>query len=258
MPVLTTHRLGEPCWVDFTSSDVAASQHFYTALFDWEAQVGGGEYGGYVTFLRDGEAVAGLGGAMGDADAPNAWMTYLLVEDTDASEAAAVAAGGMVFAPSMTVGDQGRLAVVADPGGAAVGLWQPMNHRGYGLAAEAGSVVWHELNARDFDAQLRFYSGVFGWKPSVLSDTDEFRYVTFGSSSESPAGGVYDAAAILPPGMPSSWLVYFGVDDVDARASKVVALGGTVVREPWDSDFGRFCQVTDATGGFFVLSSVMG
>jgi predicted enzyme related to lactoylglutathione lyase len=36
----------------------------------------------------------------------------------------------------------------------------------------------------------------------------------------------------------------------------VTELGGAVVREPWDSEFGRFCQVTDATGGFFVLSSV--
>jgi predicted enzyme related to lactoylglutathione lyase len=179
-----------------------------------------------------------------------------LVEDAEATEAAVVAGGGQVFAPTMTVGDQGRLAVVADPGGAAVGLWQAAEHRGYGLAAEVGSVVWHELNARDFDAQVGFYSDVFGWRPALLSDTEEFRYVTFGPSPENPVGGVYDAAAVLPPGMPSSWLVYFGVADVDASAARVTELGGAVVREPWDSEFGRFCQVTDATGGFFVLSSV--
>ncbi len=258
MPVLTTHRLGEPCWVDFMSNDVSASRDFYSTLFGWESQVSDDDqYGGYITFHKNGHNVAGLGGAMGGSDAPDAWTTYLLVEDAEATEGEVVAAGGQVFAPTMTVGDQGRLAVVADPGGAAVGLWQPAEHRGYELAAEVGSVVWHELNARDFDSQVGFYSEVFGWKPAVLSDTEEFRYVTFGPAPDNPVGGVYDAAAVLPPGMPSSWLVYFGVDDVDASAARVSELGGTVVREPWDSEFGRFCQVTDSTGGFFVLSSVM-
>lgn len=258
MPVLTTHRLGEPCWVDFMSNDVAASRDFYSSLFGWEPLVSDDDqYGGYITFHKDGHIVAGLGGAMGGADAPDAWMTYLLVEDAETTEASVVAAGGQVFAPTMTVGDQGRLAVVADPGGAVVGLWQPAEHRGYELAAEVGSVVWHELNARDFDAQVGFYSKVFGWKPAVLSDTEDFRYVTFGPAPDNPVGGVYDAAAVLPSGMPSSWLVYFGVDDVDAGAAKVTELGGAVVREPWDSEFGRFCHVTDVTGGFFVLSSVM-
>ncbi len=256
MPVLRTHRLGEPCWVDFSSNDVAASRDFYSALFGWEAQEAGEEYGGYVTFFKDGHQVAGLGGAMDGADAPDAWTTYLLVAESDASEPEVVAAGGQVLAPTMTVGAQGKLAVIADPGGAAIGLWQALEHRGYELAGERGSVVWHELNARDFDAQVAFYRDVFDWAPAELSDTEDFRYVTFGPSPDSPVGGVFDAAAVLPPGMPSSWLVYFGVDDVDASAARVVELGGSIEREPWDSEFGRFCQVTDSTGGFFVLSSV--
>ena len=78
MTVVTNHRLGEPCWVDYASSDVPRARDFYTALFGWTADEGGGEYGGYITFRRDGHAVAGLGAVMGD-EKPNSWLTYLLV-----------------------------------------------------------------------------------------------------------------------------------------------------------------------------------
>jgi hypothetical protein len=33
-------------------------------------------------------------------------------------------------------------------------------------------------------------------------------------------------------------------------------LGGTVIRDPWDSEFGRFAQVNDPLGGMFLLHHV--
>ncbi|MDR6612461.1 VOC family protein [Leifsonia sp. 1010] len=254
MTVVTTHRLGEPCWVDYTSSDVPRATEFYTSLFGWTAETAGEEYGGYVTFLRDGRRVAGLGPTMGDAQA-NTWLTYLLVEDADTAERAALDAGAQVIAPTMTVGDQGRLAVIADPGGAVVGLWDPDQHRGFELVAEVGGLAWHELYARNYAAQVEFYTRVFGWRTQVLGDTADFRYVTFGDP-DAPAGGVYDADGMLPEGVPSHWVVYFGVADAAAASQRVIDLGGTVIRDPWDSEFGRFAQVTDPLGGLFFLHEV--
>lgn len=260
MPVVTEHLLGEPCWADLMSSDPARSRDFYTALFGWSAEDSGDEYGNYITFSKNGQIVAGLGGAMGGVEASNAWTVYLKVADADASEAAVTAHGGQIYAPAMTVGDQGRMVVAADPSGAVFGIWQTLAHTGFGLAGEAGAPVWHELNTRDLDAAVAFYTDVFGWDPQTLSDSPDFRYVTFGSGGaggpDSRAGGVYDASATLPDGVPSHWQVYFGIDDVDAGARRVAELGGTVVREPWDSEFGRFAQVSDPTGGTFLLSSV--
>jgi predicted enzyme related to lactoylglutathione lyase len=51
-------------------------------------------------------------------------------------------------------------------------------------------------------------------------------------------------------------VVYFGVADATAASARVVELGGTVVRDPWDSEFGRFAQVTDPFGGLFFLHEV--
>ena len=254
MTVVTSHRLGEPCWVDYAASDLPRAQEFYSSLFDWSADVSGEEYGGYVSFRRDGHLVAGLGAAM-EGQQQNTWVTYLLVEDAESAERAALAAGAQTLAPTMTVGDQGRLAVIADPGGAVVGLWEPVEHRGSELVAEVGGLAWHELHALDFRAQVDFYTKVFGWRTQVLGDTADFRYSTFGNP-DALAGGVFDARGMLPEGVPSHWVVYFGVQDAAAASQRVVELGGTVIRDPWDSEFGRFAQVTDPLGGLFFLHEV--
>lgn len=249
MTVVTNHRLGEPCWVDYASSDVPRATEFYTKLFGWTAEESAG--GGYVTLRRDGRAVAGLGPSLGGAR-PDSWLTYLLVDDADESVRAAESAGAEVVVPVDAVGDQGRLAIVNDPGGAVVGMWDPVEHRGFDLVNEVGAPSWHELYARSYAAQVEFYGKVFGWSMQVLGDTADFRYVTFGDP-DAPAGGVYDADGMLPEGVPSHWVVYFGVAEAAAASARVVELGGTVVRDPWDSEFGRFAQATDPLGGLFFL-----
>jgi predicted enzyme related to lactoylglutathione lyase len=247
--------LGEPCWVDLMSSDTAAARDFYTRLFGWTTTEAGEEYGNYITFRDDDDPVAGLAGPMPGAESPNAWMTYVSVADADTATDAARGAGATVIAEPMTVGEQGRMAIIADPSGAVIGLWQPVEHTGYRRFGEAGTPVWHELNTRDWDAATAFYQKVFGWQLQPLGDSDEFRYSTFGHDEVMP-GGIYDAEEWLPAGAPSHWQVYFGVPDVAAAAARVPELGGTVLREPWTSDYGTFAQVTDPTGAMFLLSSV--
>jgi len=61
---------------------------------------------------------------------------------------------------------------------------------------------------------------------------------------------------VLPDGVPSHWLIYFGVADADTASARVQELGGSVVRDPWDSDFGRFAQVTDPLGAIFLLNQI--
>jgi hypothetical protein len=247
--------LGEPCWVDLISPDATRARDFYTELFGWTATDAGEEYGNYITFWTNGEQVAGLSGPMPGSPAPNAWTTYLAVADVDATTDAARGAGAQVVAEPMTVGSQGRMSIIVDPTGAAIGLWQPDQHTGYGRFGEVGTPVWHELNTRDFDAATAFYETVFGWTLQPLSETEEFRYSTFGHG-DTFIGGIYDAQAALPEGVPSHWQLYLGVPDVAAAAARVTELGGTVLREPWESEYGTFAQVTDPLGAMFMLSSV--
>lgn len=153
----------------------------------------------------------------------------------------------------MDVMDLGTMAVVTDAGQAAVSVWQPDLHQGFGVLAEPGTPVWFELHTRDYAASVQFYRDVFGWDTHVESDVPEFRYTTLGQG-DCQMAGIMDAAAFLPAGTPAHWSVYFGVEDTDAALARVVDLGGSVVVPAQDSPFGRLAQVADPTGAVFKLS----
>lgn len=246
-----------PCWIDLTSSDPATVVPFYENLFGWNADVSGDpEYGGYTTFVKDGVSVAGLGGQMPGTTVSDVWNTYIASADAEATVAKAEAAGGRVLFPAMAVGDQGKMSLVADPGGAITGIWEADRHRGYGTWGEAGTPVWHEQFTRDYASVLPFYETVFGWTYGVLGDTDEFRYSQAVVDGDMIAG-IMDASAFLHPEAPSNWRVYFGVEDTDAAVAKVVELGGTVVDDAEDSPFGRIAGVADPLGARFQIASIV-
>ena len=58
----------------------------------------------------------------------------------------AVANGAGVIVPAMDVPVQGTMAVITDTGGAAIGIWQPAAHQGFGVLGEPGAPSWFELH----------------------------------------------------------------------------------------------------------------
>ncbi len=53
--------------------------------------------------------------------------------------------------------------------------------------------------------------------------------------------------------MPSHWMSYVAVPDVDATARRITALGGKVCVPPTDISVGRFAVVNDPTGATFSI-----
>jgi predicted enzyme related to lactoylglutathione lyase len=108
-------------WEDLRSSDPAAAQAFYRAVFGYRVDplaMAGPDYG---TFARpDEEApLGGMGGMMGAPEGtPSHWLVYFAVASTDDAVAAATATGGSVAQPAVD-SPFGRMAVLADPAGAA-------------------------------------------------------------------------------------------------------------------------------------------
>jgi predicted enzyme related to lactoylglutathione lyase len=246
--------VGAPCWVDLFTSDPDRSQEFYNQLFGWTSQSAPEEFGGYINFSKDGTPIAGAMKNDGQSGTPDVWSLYLATTDAKATADAVAAHGGQVIVPAMEVGDLGSMAVFADAGGAAIGAWRPGQHRGFGLIAEAGAPTWFELHTRDYDASVRFYQDVFGWRTSVMSDTPEFRYSTLGEGDDALAGIMHDTE--LPEGVPAHWAIYFGVEDTDKTLERVVDLGGTVLMPAEDTPYGRLAVAADPTGATFRLVSV--
>jgi predicted enzyme related to lactoylglutathione lyase len=244
--------VGSPCWVDLWTSDTEGSRRFYSDLFGWEAQAPSPEFGGYFMFTRDGVPVAGGMGDMGEARANNTWKLYLATDDAAKTVEAAEAAGAQVIVPPMEVADLGVQAIITDPTGATVGVWEARTFPGNTVLAEHGAPGWFELLTRDYTGAVDFYRSVFQWETRVVSDTDNFRYTTM-RDPEADLAGIMDASAFLGEGCPSSWSVYFGVDDAEAAVALVESLGGSVVRPPEDTPYGRLATVADPAGAQFKL-----
>ena len=252
MPTRETAAAGAPCWVDLMTSDVAGARTFYSQLFGWEAGEPSEEFGGYFMFSKDDVPVAGGMPTMPDAAMPDVWSIYLVTDDARKTVEAVKANGGQVIADAMDVQDLGTMAVVTDSSGAAIGMWQPGLHKGFGILGQPGAPSWWELLTRDYERAVAFYQTVFGWNTRPHEDSSDFRY-TMAVDGEQPLAGIMDASGFLPEGVPNHWSVYFGVDDTDAALAKATALGGSVVRPAEDTPYGRMATLVDPTGAQFKI-----
>jgi hypothetical protein len=245
---------GTPNWVDLSTTDLAASQAFYTEIFGWEVTKRAPDEanGGYWIFTLDGEAVAGLGASQIQGASPF-WTTYVAVADADATAAKVEAAGGKVATGPFTIDDDGRMAVFVDGAdGAMFAVWQPLSFQGAQAVNRVGAWVWSELNARDVEGAQRFYGDVFGWTFEPIEQDGELVYGSWRLDGRL-IGGLLPMGPRFPPDVPANWVAYFGVDDVEAAGEHVRRLGGQVVAGPMDVPQGRFLTLTDPLGAVFAL-----
>ena len=252
MPARESAPTGAPCWVDLMTSDPARSREFYTQLFGWSAEEPNPQFGGYFNFRKDGVRVAGCMGSEPGSGVPDTWSVYLAVDDVAKTLEGAAGHGGQVVVPAMPVGDLGTMAMITDNNGAAIGLWQPGLHKGFGVLAEPGAPGWFELFTRDYPATVSFYRDVFDWDTQVAGDTPEFRYTLLVNGDEQLAG-IMDASGFLAAGDPAGWSVYFGAADTETTLAAVTRLGGSVVSPAQDTPYGRLAEAADPAGARFKL-----
>ncbi|WP_027928064.1 VOC family protein [Amycolatopsis benzoatilytica] len=241
---------GTPCWGDVMVPDPAKAAEFYGSLLGWTVSTGGPETGFYGMAQVSGQSVAGIGQIPPDqAGTPARWTTYLAVSDLDKTVAAISEAGGQVIAPPMDVMSEGRMAIAADPTGAAFGLWQAGRHIGTQATLTPGAPAWNECMTADFEAAKAFYGSVFGYAFGDLS-AEGFTYATLDVDGR-PVGGLgsLPADGSASPG----WVTYFWTDDADGLAARIPGLGGTVLSPPTDTPYGRMVAARDDQGAEFSL-----
>ncbi|MEE8600199.1 VOC family protein [Euzebya tangerina] len=256
MPTRNSYEPGTPCWIDLNSPDVDASTAFYTGLFGWKAEDQFAPDGTriYTNFMHDGANVAGMGAQPPEmAGMPNVWMSYVATEDIETTLARATEAGGEVMMPAMDVMEEGRMAIIRDPSGASISLWQAGNHIGAGVCNEANTWSWNELMSRDLEPAKAFYSHVFGWEYDVM-DMPTGTYHVIKGGEEGGLGGLMDMPDEVPQQVPSYWGVYFTVEDAAAMLAKANDLGASTTFEPMTTPgVGTMAGVTDPLGGAFTL-----
>ncbi|MGC4115887.1 MAG: VOC family protein [Myxococcales bacterium] len=261
MPDIKKHQPGMLCWADLNTPDLKGAKRFYGKLFGWEfddVPVEGGD--AYSMALVRGRSVAALTGMPPGKGrkVPPHWNAFIAVADAKKTAAKVEPAGGKLFAPAMDVMGQGQMAILQDPSGALLSLWQPKKHPGAGVAFEPNSLVWAELMTRDAEAARAFYPKVLGWKPKDM-DMGDFVYTVFNVGKKGAVGMMQMPPELAKKKMPSSWGVYFAVDDAKAALAKTKRLGGKVLAELHDApDVGKFAPLMDPQGAVFhVLEPAM-
>ena len=250
MAEAATAVLNKPAWVDLATSDAAAARAFYAKIFGWNVAVNPDpQYGGYARATVGGKDVAGISPAQ-SPDPPSARSGYIGTDDVDGLAKRVQDAGGSIVAPPFDVGDQGRMAVFQDPSGAFLSAWQAARMGGFQTQG-TNAFGWAEVSARGVDRILPFYERVFGWTPKTTGSPDQ-PYTEFQVDGES-IGGAAEMNAQAPAEMPSYWLVYFTVDDVDKTTRDAVAAGATTMVQPMDFPGGRMAILSDPQGASFGL-----
>lgn len=120
------------CWTELYTTDAAAAQEFYAAVFSWSYQpVPMGDDVVYTVFSAPGSGTdedPGQGGIMQlpqenrDAGSASEWHPYFATEDCDATVTRATGAGATMLIPPTDAPGVGRLAMLQDPSGAPFAL----------------------------------------------------------------------------------------------------------------------------------------
>ena len=260
MPERSGYANGIPSWADLATTDKDGARSFYGELFGWEfMDVPTGEPGmEYTMITKNGKTIAGMGELNEEqlsSGIPPHWTTYLAADDLDATLEKVTAAGGTVMVPAMDVMDMGRMAFIADPTGAALGLWQAGTHTGSELVNEHGTPTWNELMTSDPETAGKFYADVFGYKIDTVP-MEHGHYSLF--MADGNLEGYYAAGMMQLPddmaGAPSNWGLYFAVDDCDATVEAAKSAGATVLAEPFDIEgTGRMAVIQDLQGAVFMV-----
>ena len=269
MPDRDGYIAGVPCWIDTTQPDPGAAAEFYGGLFGWELAetMPADAPGNYLQARLNGGLVAAISSQPGSEAAAAVWNTYIWVESADETAAKVREAGGTVLTEPFDIFDSGRMAWLADPEGAAFGVWQPNQHRGATVVNEPGSLNFNGLHTRDPDAAQAFYGAVFGWE---LLPMGMWALPAYGDHLEALNPGTRErtrelggptrfeevVAALTPipddqPDTAAHWDVTFGIADADAIAERAAALGGTVLVPPFDAPWIRGTVIRDPQGATF-------
>ena len=251
MTVIETYVPGTFCWADLGTPDAAAAKRFYTDLFGWIAEDRPmGPDAVYTMFHLDGKAVAAL--YQEQAGGPPHWLSYISVDAADEVARRASDLGGSVLMDAFDVLDVGRMALIQDPGGAVVALWEPKRHIGSGIVGEPNTLCWNELVTADTAGAAKFFGELLGWR----SDAQRFgdvAYTKFVRDGTTVVGGMMPIGPGAGP-VPPHWLVYFAVGDCDASATRAGELGARTVTPPADiPGVGRFAVLEDPQGAVFAI-----
>jgi len=251
---------GFPVWYELMTPDAAKVAPFYRAVTGWtippegNTMPNGAEYrmihrahGGHEG------GVLSLTPAMIEGGVQPGWIAYFHVPDVDAALPQAEAMGATVWMGAQSVPGAGRMAMLADPQGAPFYIMTPAPPPDKLVltsdvfdAQKPGHCRWMQFDTTDAPAANAFYTEIFDWKTDQtlpMGLAGDYRFIEF--------DGVQIGAfnPMIAPGQKPAWLLFFGVEDIDAAKSAAETHGGTVTQDIHQVPSGDFIFVARDPAG---------
>jgi uncharacterized protein len=247
---------GDFIWYELLTTDADAAADFYGAVVGWTSSPSGQPDMDY-RFFHAGDATNmdnGVGGHMAitpdmaAGGAQPSWISYVGVDDVDASCTAVTANGGNILMPPMDMAGVGRMAMVADPAGAPFyvmrGASDDTSHSFAKYAPKLGHAAWNELITVDQAGAWTFYSNLFGWTKDGHMDMGPAGTYDF-IKSDVVIGAIMPKLPMVPALPMAAWNIYFRVADIDAAVATLNAKGGNLLQD-----------VTEIPGGEYSLTAM--
>jgi predicted enzyme related to lactoylglutathione lyase len=253
---------GSWIWYELVTPDPDGAKAFYDAVLGWTIDPApAGEMDYRMIANPDGGHTGGVMRLTGDMAANGArpcWLGYIGVDDVDASLAAIGAAGGRTVMPAFDIPGTGRIAMVADPGGAPFYVMTPLarpdgaQSTSFSPRPNPGRCGWNELYAADLAGAESFYTGIFGWTlppPMDMGGMGKYQFVAHD-------GVTMGAMMTKPPTVPAAmWGHYFWVESTSAAKTRIEAAGGQVVNGPHEVPGPLWVlQAVDPQGALFAIT----
>ena len=115
-----------------------------------------------------------------------------------------------------------------------------------------GTIGWFDLTVENAEGVRDFYQAVAGWihEPVNMGDYSDYSMLPPGASD--PVAGVCHKRG-ENAGLPSQWLMYIIVEDVDQSITACREMGGEVVAGPKSMGDARYCVIRDPAGAVCAL-----
>jgi predicted enzyme related to lactoylglutathione lyase len=237
----TSYEPGTFSWVDLAAPDLEAAKAFYGDVFGWDFEDNDAGGGVYALARLDGDAVCGLYQRIEGWGSPG-WLSYVTVDDADASARLAEDLGGAVLQGPLDAHDVGRMALLADPHGAAFAIWQAGTRSGADRVNDPGCLCMNELITADPDGARPFYEKLFGWTVEPAGERVSFLM------NDGRVNGAFFETSVHTP----YWRACFTAESTEETLERVRRLGGEQ-GETFDTGHGDLVAARDPQGCIFSI-----
>ena len=119
--------------------------------------------------------------------------------------------------------------------------------------SKIGTIGWIDLTVENAVDVKNFYSKIAGWKEHAvpMGDYDDFAMIP--KDSENPVSGICHRKGNNAD-IPSGWILYIIVENIESAAAEVKSLGGEVITDVKNyGDQGKYVYIKDPSGATCAL-----